>query len=91
MRYVLEEAERQFSGKRLLVVASDACSLAFETACKLAPHNEVTLICEESHDHSGETKIDCGCVDVTMTGSITFLLSTPVVAVHDRDVDIYSP
>ena len=91
VRYVLEEAEKHFSGKRLLVIASDACSLAFETACKLAAHNDVTLVCEESHEHSGETKIDCGCVDVKMAGTITFLPSTKVAAVHGGDVDIESP
>ncbi|MCH7606063.1 MAG: NAD(P)-binding domain-containing protein, partial [Chloroflexi bacterium] len=91
VRYVLEEAQKHFSGKRLLVIASDACSLAFETACRLAPDNDVTLCCEESHEHSGETQIDCGCVDVKMTGNITFLPSTKVTAVRDGDVDIESP
>lgn len=44
VRYMLEGAEQHFSSKRLLVIASDACSLAFETACKLATDNDVTLI-----------------------------------------------
>ena len=74
--YMLDDAEKHFFGKRLLVIASDACSLAFETACRLAANNDVTLICEESHEHSGETKIDCGCVDVKMAGNITFIPST---------------
>ncbi|MEE9293942.1 MAG: NAD(P)-binding domain-containing protein [Phycisphaerae bacterium] len=91
VRYVLDDAEQRFSGKRLLVIASDACSLAFETACKLAADNDVTLICEESHEHSGETKIDCGCVDVKMAGNITFVPSTKVTAVRGGDVEIESP
>lgn len=91
VRYVLEDAEKHFSGKRLLVIASDACSLGFEAACKLAARNDVTLICEESHDHSGETEIDCACVDVQMTGSISFLPSAKVVSIRGGDVEIESP
>ncbi len=91
VRYKLDEARERFSGKRLLVVASDACSLAFETACKLAGDNDVTLICEESHEHAGETKIDCGCVNVKMAGNITFIPSTKVTAIHGGDVDTESP
>ena len=43
VRYVLEEAQRRFSGKRLLVIASDACSLAFEAACKLIQRSPRSL------------------------------------------------
>jgi len=88
IRYILADAEKHFAGKRLLVIASDACSLAFETACKLAAQNEVTLVCEESHEHAGETKIDCACVDVMMTGSISFLPSTKVTAVRGGEVSL---
>ncbi len=91
VRYLLADAEKHFAGKRLLVIASDACSLAFETACKLAAGNDVTLVCEEPHEHAGETNIDCGCVDVVMTGSITFLPSTKVTAVQGGEVDLETP
>ena len=91
VRYLLDEPEAPFSGKRLLVLASDACSLAFETACRLAANNDVTLACEESHDHAGETTIDCGCVDVKMNGHIAFLPSTKVAAVHGGDVELVTP
>lgn len=91
VRYTLEDAETDFAGKRLLVIASDACSLAFETACRLAAANDVTLVCEESHAHTGETRIDCGCVDVRMTGRITFLPSTTVTAVRGGEVGLETP
>ena len=91
VRYILADAEKNFAGERLLVIASDACSLAFETACKLAAKNDVTLVCEESHEHAGETKIDCVCVGVMMTGSITFLPSTTVTAVQDGEVSLETP
>ncbi len=91
VRYLLDEPDARFSGNKLLVIASDACSLGFETACKLALDNDVTLVCEEAHDHIGETTIDCGCVDVAMTGSITFRPSTRITAINGGDAELESP
>lgn len=91
VHYELEEAGRSFSGRRVLVIASNACSLAFDTACRMAAKNDVTLICEEAHDHRGETTIDCGCLQVKMAGTIAFRPATKVVAVEGGDVDIESP
>ncbi len=91
LRYLLDEPDVQMSGKRLLVIGSDACSLSFETACKMAGENEVTLACEESHEHAGETEIDCGCLDVKMAGTITFLPSTRVTAIRGGDVTMDTP
>ncbi len=91
VRYILADADKQFAGKRLLVIASDACSLGFETACKLAAANDVTLVCEESHEHTGETEIDCACVGVMTTGTIKFLPSTKVASIQDDAVNLESP
>ena len=91
VRYMLDGAAEPFSKKRVLVIASDACSLAFETACRLAPTNEVTLVCEETHDHAGETKIDCHCVDVAMAGNITFVPGTKVKAIRGGSVEFEMP
>ena len=91
VQYILDDVEKRFTKKRLLVIATDACSLAFDTACKLAAHNDVTLICEESHDHAGETEIDCSCVDVKMTGTIAFRPSTKVTSIQGGEVEVASP
>jgi len=88
VRYLLSEPETAYSQKRILVVASAACSLAFDTACKLAADNDVTLVCEEAHDHAGEREISCACMDLAATGTITFLPGTVVEAVHGGDVDL---
>ncbi|MCH8216664.1 MAG: hypothetical protein IH892_07820, partial [Planctomycetes bacterium] len=83
---LLDEPELQITGKRLLVIASSACSLAFETACRLAPDNDVTLVCEEQHDHPSGVMVDCDCVQVGMAGNISFIPSTKVTAVRGGDV-----
>ena len=59
--------------------------------CRLASANEVTLVCEESHDHAGETKIDCHCVDVAMAGNITFVPGTKIKAIRGGSVKFEMP
>ncbi len=88
IRYLLSEPETTFSGERLLVVASDACSLAFETACRFASANDVTLICEEAHNHSPNEEFSCACKNLAENGTVTFLPTTAVTAIHGGEVEI---